>query len=174
MGQGGGAQERPLSHVDEAGRAQMVDVGTKPMTQRRAIASGRIRMDGSTLERILQGDLPKGEVLAVARVAGIQAAKQTAQLIPLCHSLHLIAIRVDFCAQKAVDGAAPALEVRVEARTVAATGVEMEALTGAAVALLTIYDMAKAVDRGMVVEALRLEFKEGGRSGTWARADSSL
>jgi cyclic pyranopterin monophosphate synthase len=139
-----------LSHVAADGRAQMVDVSAKPSVSRTAVASGRIRLKPSTIDLITDGKNPKGDVFAVARIAGIQAAKQTAQLIPLCHTLPLSDVRIDIQAEK--DFA----EVRCTARTVAQTGVEMEALTGVAVALLTIYDMCKAADKEMQITDIRL------------------
>ncbi len=139
-----------LSHVGADGRAQMVDVSAKPVSIRRAIASGKIRLRAETLNLVNKNQIAKGDVLATARIAGIQAAKQTAQLIPLCHTLPLGEIKVDLIAS--ADG----VEARCTARTVAQTGVEMEALTGVAVALLTIYDMCKAVDKGMEIGEIRL------------------
>ena len=153
-----------LSHVGESGQARMVDVGAKPLTARQATASARVTMSASTLELALSGQGPKGAVLETARLAGIQGAKRTADLIPLCHPLPLDAIDVRI----EPEGAA----LRIEA-TVAATwrtGVEMEALTAVAVAALTLIDMLKAVERGLVVTDLRLEAKSGGRSGTWTRS----
>jgi cyclic pyranopterin phosphate synthase len=150
-----------LTHLDAAGNARMVDVGGKAQTQRVAVASGRIAMSAPALAAIRAGDAPKGDVLAAARIAGIMAAKKTADLIPLCHPLALDAVTVDFAFE---DGA-----VRATARAslTGRTGVEMEALTAASVALLTIYDMAKALDKGMVISDLRLIEKRGGKSGDW-------
>ncbi|MCI0651684.1 MAG: cyclic pyranopterin monophosphate synthase MoaC [Planctomycetes bacterium] len=142
----------------------MVDVGAKAVTRRRALASGRIRMLPATLDAIRGGAIGKGDVLAVARIAAIQAGKDTARLIPLCHSLPLDVLEVDFAFHEP-----ESLEVRVEARTSARTGVEMEALTTVAAALLTIYDMCKAIDRGMEIGPIALLEKEGGRSGRWVR-----
>lgn len=141
----------------------MVDVADKDVTSRVALASARVRMDPSTLRVLLEGAAKKGDVLATARIAGIQAAKRTPELIPLCHVIALSSVEVHFEPQD--DG------VRIEARAKATdrTGVEMEALTAASVAALTIYDMLKAIDRGMVIEAIQLETKSGGRSGDWAR-----
>ena len=139
-----------LSHIGADGRAQMVDVSAKPVSIRRAIASGKIRLREETLNLVSKNQIAKGDVLATARIAGIQAAKQTAQLIPLCHTLPLGEIKVDLIAS--ADG----VEARCTARTVAQTGVEMEALTGVAVALLTIYDMCKAVDKGMRISDIQL------------------
>lgn len=153
-----------LSHLDALGRAQMVDVGKKPITRRQARARGVVRMEASTLARILTGDLPKGEVLAVARVAGMMAAKRTAELIPLCHTLPLEAVEVDF---RALDDRT--LEVQACARVRARTGVEMEALVAVSVAALTVYDMCKSIDRGMEIGEIQLLEKRGGRSGTYRR-----
>lgn len=153
-----------LSHLDAMGRAAMVDVGHKPVTSRMARAEGRIEMAGSTLALIVGGDLPKGEVLSVARVAGIQAAKRCSELIPLCHGIPLDSVTLDF--EQQIEP--PAIWVQSTARCRASTGVEMEALTAASVALLCIYDMAKGVDRGMRIEGLRLLEKTGGRSGDWS------
>jgi cyclic pyranopterin phosphate synthase len=157
-----------LSHLDASGRAAMVDVGAKPETERVAVASGRIRMAPATMGLILGGEAPKGDVVAVARLAGIQAAKLTGQLIPLCHPLPLTQVAVDLEVDPTPADVA-ALVATATARTVGRTGVEMEALTACAVALLTVYDMLKAVDRGMVIEAVRLESKRGGQSGDWSR-----
>ena len=150
-----------LTHLDAQGKARMVDIGSKAATQRLAIASGRIRMSAQALAAIRAGDVPKGDVLAAARIAGIMAAKRTAELIPLCHPLALDTVGVDFSFE---DGA---LRVLATAALTGKTGVEMEALTAASVALLTIYDMAKALDKGMVIEDLRLNEKRGGKSGDW-------
>jgi len=152
-----------LTHVDRKGRPAMVNVADKPVTRRRAKASARVRMKPATLRAIRANTLAKGDVLAAARIAGIMAAKQTAALIPLCHPLPIEAVEVEFAFGKS--------EVRITAtaEVTARTGVEMEALTAAGVAALTVYDMAKAVDRGMVIADLRLEEKSGGRSGSWKR-----
>ncbi|MFB6259678.1 MAG: cyclic pyranopterin monophosphate synthase MoaC [Thiohalorhabdaceae bacterium] len=155
----------PLSHFDEQGNARMVDVGDKAVTERLAVAEGWIRMEAATLARIRAGQVAKGDVLGVARVAAIQAAKQTGQLIPLCHPLPLTSVDVAFDDQDEP----PAVRVTVTARTANRTGVEMEALTAASVALLTIYDMCKAMDRGMTIGDVRLLEKAGGRSGHWRR-----
>src|SRR5438094_10364789 len=141
---------RQLSHVGADGRAQMVDVSAKPMSKRKAVASGKIQLQRDTIELITNDQIAKGDVLATARIAGIQAAKQTAQLIPLCHTLPLGEIKVDLIAS--ADG----VEARCTARTVAQTGAEMEALTGVAVALLTIYDMGKTVEKGMRISDIQL------------------
>jgi len=151
-----------LSHVDEQGRARMVDVGAKADTPREAVAAGRVTMRPATLALIQQGGLPKGDVLGTARLAGIQGAKRTPDLIPLCHPLLLTHVAVDF----AVHEEEGAIDITATVRSTGKTGVEMEALTAVAAAGLTIYDMCKAVDRGMRLEAIRLRRKSGGRSGT--------
>ena len=153
-----------LTHLDEAGRARMVDVGTKPVTARRAVASGEVRMNPATLARIVSGDVPKGDVLAVARVAGIMAAKKTGDLIPLCHPLGIDGVTVDL-----VPGGDEVLRITATATVTGRTGVEMEALTAVSVAALTVYDMCKAVDKDMTIGAIRLEEKSGGRSGDYKR-----
>ncbi|HQU50090.1 MAG TPA: cyclic pyranopterin monophosphate synthase MoaC [Casimicrobiaceae bacterium] len=150
-----------FTHFDRSGQAHMVDVGAKSATHRVARASGRIAMARATLDKVREGGAAKGDVLGVARIAAIQAAKRTSDLIPLCHPLPLSRLAVEF----RFDEAAPAVEIEVTAETTGPTGVEMEALAGAAVGLLTVYDMCKAVDRGMRIEALRLLEKRGGRSG---------
>jgi cyclic pyranopterin monophosphate synthase len=150
-----------LTHLDERGEAHMVDVGAKADTQREAIARGRVLMEPATLRLIMGGGLPKGDVLATARVAGIMAAKRTPELIPLCHTLLLTHASVAITA----DEAASALLIEATVRTRGQTGVEMEALTAVSVAALTIYDMCKAVDRGMRISEVRLAEKRGGRSG---------
>jgi cyclic pyranopterin phosphate synthase len=154
-----------LTHLDEQGQARMVDVGGKAETRRTATAAGRIAMAPEALAAIRAGDVPKGDVLATARIAGIMAAKKTAELIPLCHPLALTSVTLDFTARD--DG----LEATARAALTGRTGVEMEAMIAACVALLTIYDMAKALDKGMVIEAVRLIEKTGGKSGDWRRAD---
>jgi cyclic pyranopterin phosphate synthase len=158
-----------LTHIDAGGAARMVDVSAKQETRRRAVATGRIRMAPETLARVLAGDAPKGDVLGVARIAGIQGGKRTADLIPLCHVLPGASVNVTLVP----DPDLPGIVVRVEATVTGQTGVEMEALTAASVALLTVYDMAKALDRDMVIEQVRLERKEGGRSGLWERSEKS-
>jgi cyclic pyranopterin monophosphate synthase len=150
-----------LSHIDAAGRARMVDVSAKDDTRREATARGRIVMRQETLALIQSAGLPKGDVLAVARIAGVMAAKRTHELIPLCHPLMLTGIDVQLCP----DADASAVEIEATIRTTGKTGVEMEALTAVSVAALTVYDMCKAVDRGMRIEAVRLARKSGGRSG---------
>ncbi|MEW6131871.1 MAG: cyclic pyranopterin monophosphate synthase MoaC [Pseudomonadota bacterium] len=152
-----------FTHFDEQGRAIMVDVGAKQDTARRAVATGIIRMEKNTLEMIVSGSAKKGDVLGVARVAAIQAAKRTSELIPLCHPLALTRLAVDF----EPDMGKSCVHCTVTAELTGKTGVEMEALTGVSVGLLTIYDMCKAVDRGMVIEGVRLLSKEGGKSGRW-------
>jgi cyclic pyranopterin phosphate synthase len=153
-----------FSHFDAEGASRMVDVGDKEVTLRRARASGVVRMEGATLRLIRDRGIAKGDVLEVARLAGIMAAKRTGWLIPLCHDLPLDAVSVSF---RFPDATSVAIEA--EARATARTGVEMEALVAVSVAALTIYDMCKAVDRGMVVERIRLEEKSGGRSGRFVR-----
>jgi|TARA_B110000977_G_scaffold72155_1_gene97717 cyclic pyranopterin phosphate synthase len=143
----------------------MVDIGSKAETDRLAIATGSIQMQAETLDLIQQGGHKKGDVLGIARIAGIMAAKKTSELIPLCHPLQLTSVKVNFnCNVEALQ-----IECSVQVKTSGATGVEMEALTAVQVALLTIYDMCKAVDRGMVMQAIQLEQKEGGKSGVWSR-----
>jgi cyclic pyranopterin phosphate synthase len=150
-----------LTHLDDAGAAHMVDVGAKATTSREAIAEGRISMSAEALSAIRDGTAKKGDVLAVARVAGIMAAKKTSDLIPLCHPIALSSATVDF------DFEDKGIRVTATARTSGQTGVEMEALTAASVALLTLYDMAKALDKGMIMSGIRLLAKSGGRSGDW-------
>jgi cyclic pyranopterin phosphate synthase len=152
-----------LTHFDASGRARMVDVGDKEVTRRVAIATGRVTMQAETVALIREGRAAKGDVLGVAQVAAIMGAKRTHELIPMCHPLMLTRIEVGF----EIEDAAVAITARVETR--GQTGVEMEALTAVSTAALTIYDMVKAVDRGMSIEAIRLERKEGGKSGVWER-----
>lgn len=154
-----------LSHIGDDGRARMVDVGAKSETERRAEAVGLVRMAANTLAAVTGGEMPKGEVLRVAELAGIMAAKRTAELIPLCHPLPLSAVEVTASANADL----PGIEVRAVARTVGRTGVEMEALSAVSIACLTIYDMVKAIDGGLVIEGIRLVAKSGGRSGDWRR-----
>jgi cyclic pyranopterin monophosphate synthase len=156
-------ESKPLTHLGADGEARMVDVSDKAATDRVAIAEGRVRMAASTLASILAGDAKKGDVIGAARIAGIMAAKKTADLIPLCHPLSLNKVSIDI----APDEALPGLAVRAETRCIGPTGVEMEALTAVSVACLTIYDMAKAIDRGMSIEAVQLVEKRGGKSGEW-------
>ncbi|MCE7939601.1 cyclic pyranopterin monophosphate synthase MoaC [bacterium] len=157
-----------LTHLDADGRAAMVDVGAKPDTERVAVATGLIRMAPATLALVVAGGLPKGDVLAVARIAGIQAAKRTSDLVPLCHPLPLTHVAVDL----APDRDAPGLRATATVRTRGKTGVEMEALAAVSVALLTVYDMAKAVERGMEITGVGLVEKRGGTGGDWRRAEA--
>jgi cyclic pyranopterin phosphate synthase len=150
-----------LTHLDESGAAHMVDVGGKPATARRAVAEGRIAMRPGTLEAIRAGNAPKGDVLGTARIAGIMAAKRTGELIPLCHPLGLEAVNIEF------DYEESAIRATATASLTGKTGVEMEAMTAVSIALLTIYDMAKALDKGMVISVVRLIAKSGGKSGDW-------
>ena len=153
-----------LTHLDDKGAARMVDVGGKPQTARSATVEGRIRMAPSTLQAVREGSGPKGDVLAAARIAGIMAAKKTGELIPLCHPLALDAVTVDFSFED------EAVRATATASLTGRTGVEMEALTAVSVALLTIYDMAKALEKGMTIEGVRLLAKTGGKSGDWHAA----
>ncbi len=155
-----------LTHLNESGEAHMVDVGDKPATAREAVAEGRIRMQPATLRLILAGGHKKGDVLAVARVAGIMAAKKTAELIPLCHPITLTRVEIELVSDEKQN----AVLCRAVTATTGPTGVEMEALTAVQIALLTIYDMCKAVDRGMTITDIGLVSKTGGKSGTWQRA----
>lgn len=152
-----------LSHLDERGAARMVDVSDKSATVREALAAGEVWMRPETLALIQSGGIPKGDVLAVARVAGVMAAKRTPELIPLCHPLPISAVEVDF----SFDEARAVVAITARVRCTGVTGVEMEALTAVSVAALTIYDMGKAVDRGMRIQNVRLLRKSGGKSGTW-------
>ena len=154
-----------LTHLDAQGKARIVDVGGKAETQRVAVAEGLIAMSAEALAAIRDGAVPKGDVIAAARIAGIMAAKKTAELIPLCHPLALDAVTVDFAVE------AGAVKVTASASLTGRTGVEMEALTAASVALLTIYDMVKALDKGMIISGLRLLEKRGGKSGDWKAPD---
>lgn len=156
---------KKLSHVDRQGRARMVDVGNKAVTAREAVATGTVRMTPEVLRLIVTGQIPKGDVLAVARVAGIMAAKKTSELIPLCHPLPLSSVSVDFLPQEERGTLAIEAKVKVEGKT----GVEMEALTAVSVAALAIYDMCKAVDKGIVISDICLLKKTGGKSGTYER-----
>jgi cyclic pyranopterin phosphate synthase len=155
--------DNPLTHFDATGQAHMVDVGTKPETARLAKATGRIRMQPATFALIQSGSAKKGDVLGIARIAAIQAAKRTGDLIPLCHPIGLTRVAVEF----ELDVQASSITCTTTAETFGRTGVEMEALTACSVGLLTIYDMTKAVDRGMVIEEIRLLEKAGGKSGHW-------
>ncbi|CAH0496589.1 cyclic pyranopterin monophosphate synthase MoaC [Novosphingobium sp. CECT 9465] len=150
-----------LTHLDSGGTARMVDVGAKAETHRVAIAKGAIRMNAATLASVREGNAPKGDVLGAARIAGIMAAKKTGDLIPLCHPLALDAVNVDFAFTET------GVECTATASLTGKTGIEMEALTAVSVALLTVYDMAKALDKGMVIEGIRLIEKRGGKSGIW-------
>ncbi|WP_156839238.1 cyclic pyranopterin monophosphate synthase MoaC [Novosphingobium aquimarinum] len=152
---------KTLTHIDETGAARMVDVGGKAETARLAVASGRIRMSADALKAVRNGDAPKGDVLGTARIAGILAAKKTGDLIPMCHPLALDAVNIEFGFED------DAIRATATASLTGRTGVEMEAMTATCVALLTIYDMAKALDKGMVIEQVRLIEKRGGKSGHW-------
>ena len=154
-----------LTHLDDQGNARMVDVGAKPVTERTAVAAAIVRMSADTARLLAEGDLPKGDALPVARIAGIQAAKKTPELIPLCHQIALTSVEVDI----AVDAGAVMATVTATARAADRTGVEMEALVAASVAALTIYDMVKAVERGVMIEQVGLQSKTGGVRGDWAR-----
>jgi cyclic pyranopterin monophosphate synthase len=157
-----------LTHLDESGRARMVDVGDKPVSERRAVARAVVRVSPQTAQAVLAGDAPKGDVIAVARIAGIQAAKRTAELIPLCHPLPLTFVGVD----ATVDAASGQIALTAEARTIGQTGVEMEAMIAASVAALTVYDMVKGLERGAEIAEVVLLEKSGGRSGHWTREDA--
>src|SRR5690242_8747251 len=156
-----------LTHLDAEGRARMVDVSDKPATDRRAVARAVVRVSPDTARAVAAGDAPKGDVIGVARIAGIQAAKRTSELIPLCHPLSLSFVGVE----GAVDVASGEIELTAEARTTGPTGVEMEALTAATVAALTVYDMVKGIERGAEIAGVALLAKSGGRSGDWRRGD---
>lgn len=156
-----------LTHFNAAGEAHMVDVGDKAQTARRAVAEGRICMRDETLQRIREGSHRKGDVLGVARIAGIMAAKKTAELIPLCHPLALTRVEIEF----ETEPVPAAVYCRASVETRGQTGVEMEALTAVQIALLTVYDMCKAVDRGMSIERVQLVEKSGGKSGHWRRGE---
>lgn len=154
-----------LTHLDEHGDARMVDVGGKPVTERRAVARAVVRMSPQTAEVVAAGDAPKGDVLGTARIAGVMAAKKTGELIPLCHPIGLDHVDVD----AAIDATTGTVTLTATAGVTARTGVEMEAMTAAAVAALTVYDMVKGVERGVAIEEVVLLEKTGGRSGTWRR-----
>lgn len=156
-----------FSHIDESGKSKMVDVTSKSITERRALASGYIYMKSSTLDRIISGNMEKGAVFEVARVAAVMAVKKTGDLIPMCHPLNITAVDVEFIPE--VDKSR--IRIDVEAKLAGRTGVEMEALTGVSVAALTIYDMCKAVDKDMVISDIRLIEKSGGKSGTYKRKE---
>ncbi len=158
-------KEKKLTHVDEKGAARMVDVGDKPNTDRYAIASGKVLISEELYRQLRDHTLKKGDAFAAARIAGIQAAKKTSDIIPLCHTLPLTFVSVEL----ELKNNPPSVEIRAEARTHYKTGVEMEALTAVSAAALTIYDMGKAVDRNMTIDSIRLEEKGGGRNGRWIR-----
>jgi cyclic pyranopterin monophosphate synthase len=164
-----GAMTQELTHLDDEGSARMVDVGAKQATERRAVARAVVRMSPATAAAVQRGDAPKGDVLGTARLAGILAAKRTDELIPLCHSLPLSYAGVD----GVVDAAAGTVTLTAEARTTAQTGVEMEALTAASVAALTVYDMVKGLEKGVEITGVVLLRKTGGRSGDWVRSGTS-
>ncbi|HOB67222.1 cyclic pyranopterin monophosphate synthase MoaC [Ottowia sp.] len=161
----------PLTHFDAQGQAHMVDVGAKPATHRVAVATGRIEMLPATLALIRSGTAKKGDVLGIARIAGIMAAKKTSDLIPLCHPLALSRVAIDLEAVGADGASAAAVLCTATVETTGPTGVEMEALTAVQVALLTVYDMCKAADRGMTITGVRLLEKHGGKSGSWVGGD---
>jgi cyclic pyranopterin phosphate synthase len=161
-------EQGDLTHIDETGRARMVDVGTKDATARRAVAEARLRMAPETAAAIESRDAPKGDVIGTARIAGIQAAKRAGELIPLAHPLPLTHIDVEIRVA-AADGV---VEIIGEAKTVGRTGVEMEAMTACAVAALTVYDMTKGIERGVVIDRIALREKSGGTSGQWRRAEA--
>lgn len=156
-----------LTHIDSSGQVRMVDVGDKAPTRRTAVAEGRLRMEGETLAAILAGQVEKGEALAVARVAAIEGVKRTASLIPLCHPIPIDGVEVDIDPIETL----PGLQVRVTVSAEWRTGVEMEAMTGVAIGLLALYDMCKALDRGMELGPVRLLEKHGGRSGSWTASE---
>jgi cyclic pyranopterin monophosphate synthase len=156
-----------LSHIGARGEARMVDVSAKPATERVAVAEGRVTMTAPTLDLVLSGNAKKGDVLGAARIAGIMAAKKTSELIPLCHPLPITKVEVEIEPNSASTGALSGLVVRATVKVTGQTGVEMEALTAVSVACLTIYDMVKAVERGMRIEGIRLLEKRGGKSGTY-------
>ena len=162
------AERRRLTHVDRAGRPRMVDVGAKPVTARRAVAEALVALAPETLSLVIDGRAAKGDVLTVAEVAGVMGAKRTAELIPLCHPLPLTDLLVTITPDRAAGG----LRVRAEAATTGQTGVEMEALTAASIAALTVYDMVKGVERGVEIRSVRLVSKTGGQGGDWARPSS--
>ena len=161
-----GPKKKSLTHVDARGNARMVEVGEKPETARTATAEGTVRLSRDAFDAIASGTAKKGDVLAVARIAGIQAAKRTSELIPLCHAIPLTSVEVEL----SLDARACAVGVRATARCVGRTGVEMEALTAVSAAALTIYDMLKAVDRGIRIDGIHLRHKAGGKSGEWSAA----
>jgi cyclic pyranopterin phosphate synthase len=156
-----------LTHLDDSGRARMVDVSGKPVTERRALAQAIVRVSPQTAATVEAGDAPKGDVLGTARIAGIQGAKRTADLIPLCHPLPLTFVGVE----AEIDAQVGTITLTAEARTTGQTGVEMEALTAASIAALTVYDMVKGIERGATIESVQLLEKSGGRSGEWRRSE---
>jgi cyclic pyranopterin monophosphate synthase len=160
---------RRLTHVDRAGRPRMVDVSDKPVTARRAVAEAYVSVEQETLSLVIDGAGPKGDVMTVAELAGVMAAKRTSELIPLCHPIALTDVGVEITPDRGLG----ALRIRATAATMAQTGVEMEALTAASVAALTVYDMVKAVDRGAEIRSVRLLEKSGGKSGEWRRPESA-
>ena len=157
-----------LSHLDDMGRARMVDVGSKPVTRRSAVATARVRVSSRLLTMLIDNTLKKGDAFAAARIAGIQAAKRTSELIPLCHPLPLTHVSIDLT----TGDDPPCVYITSKAVANYHTGVEMEALTAVSVAALTVYDMGKSIDRGITIESLRLESKSGGSSGDWTRDDT--
>ncbi len=161
------SERRRLSHVDRMGRPRMVDVSAKPITSRRAVAEATVSMSAETLSLVIDGGGPKGDVLGVAELAGVMGGKKTSELIPLCHPLPLTDLQVSITPERA----GGLLRIRAEAATTGQTGVEMEAMTAASVAALTVYDMVKGVERGVTIGAVRLIFKSGGKSGDWVRHD---
>lgn len=161
-------KRKRLSHTDREGKARMINVGDKADTSRTAVAGARVRMSAELLSALKKNRLTKGDALSAARIAGIMASKRTSEIIPLCHTIPLVEIKIDF---EFIDNP-PSVEIRAEAVAVYKTGVEMEALTAASVAALTIYDMGKAVDRGMVIESIRLLKKRGGVGGDWSEEGS--
>ncbi len=163
-------KKQGLTHIDEQGRAVMVDVGGKPQTPRRAVARGTVTVGPKAFRMIREGTVPKGDVFATARIAGIMAAKKVDELIPLCHSLPIDSVEIDFD----YDNENYAVNITAAVSVTGKTGVEMEALTAVSVSALTIYDMCKAVDKGMVIGPVMLEFKSGGKSGTWISSSQSL
>jgi cyclic pyranopterin phosphate synthase len=163
-------QNSPLTHFDSQGQAHMVDVGSKASTHRVAVATGRIQMLAATLALIQAGTVKKGDVLGIARIAGIQGAKKTSDLIPLCHPLALTRVALDF--EVLAEAEVPSIVCTATAETIGQTGVEMEALTAVQVALLTIYDMCKAADRGMTITDVKLLEKQGGKSGHWVASST--
>ena len=158
--------KKNLTHFTESGNAQMVDVHSKDITQRIAVASGKIYMSPSSLNKVKEGGYTKGDVLGVARIAGITAAKKTPDLIPLCHNISLSSVNIDFKINKSKNN----IECTANVTSSGKTGVEMEALTAVQISLLTIYDMCKSVDRGMIISEIKLELKKGGASGEWKRS----